>query len=105
MFFLVLLLVTAVTRRLEVVQFLLDTGQLLRVRLVLREIVLEGVDHAQMQRNQAILDLFGASLAENIPDFRSRKFRHVIRSPFLWPQFFGGERCIKTAMLRGFYLF
>nr|DAF81200.1 MAG TPA: hypothetical protein [Caudoviricetes sp.] len=57
-----------------------------------------------MQRNQAILDLFGASVAENISDFRSRKFCHVIRSPFLWPQFFGGERCIKTAVPRGFYL-
>nr|DAR36034.1 MAG TPA: hypothetical protein [Caudoviricetes sp.] len=102
-FILVLLLITAVTCRLEVVQLLLDAGQLLRVRLVLREIVLEGVYHAQMQRNQAIFDLFGASLAENISNFRSRKFRHVIRSPFPWPQFFGGERCIKTAMLCGVY--
>ena len=27
----------------------------------------------------------------------------IIRSPFLWPQCFGGERCIKTAVLCGFY--
>nr|DAS59598.1 MAG TPA: hypothetical protein [Caudoviricetes sp.] len=99
----ILSLVAAVALRFQVVQLLLNARQLFCIGFIPRDVVLQRVNNAQMERHQLIFNFVSAAFANNFTDFSACKFCHG--GSLL---FFGGGSSpfefylFKTAVLRCF---